>query len=52
MSIKFEEQFKYRDEETLNAAPRGPLGRLQKPLCRSDLCRNDRFGLPWDFAKR
>jgi hypothetical protein len=50
--IKFEGQFKYRDESKMNAKAAATSGKSQKCPFDGDYSQIVRFGLPCRFVKR
>jgi hypothetical protein len=52
MAIKFEEQFKYRDERGVNARAARSPAKSQKCLRHRPWRAIVKFGLPCDFAQR
>jgi hypothetical protein len=52
LPIKFEEQFKYRDERGVNAHGAPSLAESQKCLRRKRWRVIVKFGLPCDFVQR
>jgi hypothetical protein len=50
--IKFEGQFKYRDERGVNARAAQPITKSQKCFSRSDKSQIVKFGLPCRLAQR